>query len=263
MYLKQAKIFVALLLCLTVVFSLIPKITYASNNINVSKKFSIMEKNGKNFKLKGEQENVEAILTMDKENQELTLATNEESKKTTKKERNYKVIINDIKNDSVVATFIDTETNEVYHIDQTKKEPSFAFLVPIGVVIGEWLLAQLIAAATAVTIGGIVYTVATEVAETLKKEKYNHYAAKIMQGKIWLGPALSLDQAVSRFIGFDIYNRDVWSTKFNYAWQVAYEAGGKKTPVGPETSNGSDDEGIYWPHYHTWNRVGGHSFYNL
>src|SRR5687767_5963163 len=94
------------------------------------------------------------------------MKTNEKSKKTDKEERNYKVVIDDVVDEAIDATFTDIETNEVYKIEKDKLHASFAFLVPIGVVIGEWLLSQLLAMALAITIGSISYTLVTEVAAT-------------------------------------------------------------------------------------------------
>jgi len=81
---------------------------------------------------------------------------------------------------------------------------------------------------------------------------------KIINGDLWIGNALSLTQAAERLITFDPYNRDVWSVSETKAKLVAQVAGGGITPVGPEISIGL---GIYYLHYHVYNRVGGHSFY--
>jgi hypothetical protein len=55
-------------------------------------------------------------------------------------------------------------------VNSNEAHASMAFLVPIGVVIGEALLSHLIAASAAIVIAGVTYTVASKVASTLRKK---------------------------------------------------------------------------------------------
>ncbi|GEN33787.1 hypothetical protein [Aneurinibacillus danicus] len=91
--------------------------------------------------------------------------------------------------------FLDIETNEEYKIDTDQVKASFAFLAPIEVVIEETLLNALLAAALTVVVGGMTYTLVTEVASTLRKKQYEHYAAVLSDGELYIGSAISYETA--------------------------------------------------------------------
>ncbi|QHQ81831.1 SAR2788 family putative toxin [Bacillus subtilis] len=177
-------------------------------------------------------------------------------------EKKYEVDIEEADGDDIVATFKDLDTNQVYDVNTKEAQASFAFLVPIAVVVGGALVEHLVAASLAIVIAGVTYTVATKVRSKLKKKKkYYYYAATLNKNKtnMYIGPALSKKQAVSR-----LRKGDVWSVSKSKAKNVAQTAGGGRKPVGPEIHNKKDGKikkGTYYYHYHTYNRKGGHSFY--
>lgn len=121
--------------------------------------------------------------------------------------------------------------------------------------IGEALLSHLIAASAAVVIAGVTYTVASKVASKLRNKSYDHYAAVIRKGDVYIGNPISYSAAVARMKS----GGDVWSKSYSLAAKVARGAGNGRTPVGPER-HGNGKPGYYW-HFHTYNRSGGHSFY--
>ncbi|BCG60068.1 hypothetical protein PUR_34930 [Paenibacillus sp. URB8-2] len=203
-------------------------------------------------------------MKLDKSTKKITLQTNEKSEVTNENKRTYNVVINDVKeNGDIDAVFTDIETNESYKIEQDKLEASFVWLIPIGVVIGEWLISQLLAAGTAIVIAGVTYVVATEIAQSLRNKQYDHYEAKLMSGKVWIGNAIPLVDAAARLVNpmFTTANQNVWSKSAALAALVAQTAGGGRTPAGPELSCNQVHGFTYIVHYHTWNRVGGHSFF--
>lgn len=78
-----------------------------------------------------------------------------------------------------------------------------------------------------------------------------------MKDRVMIGnKPLTLDEAASRLKGAPPYN-DVWSTDSVKAFKVAAKAGNGKTPIHDSAHGG---EG-YLPHWHIYNRSGGHSFY--
>ncbi|MHA6534026.1 hypothetical protein [Paenibacillus sp. BAC0078] len=210
-------------------------------------------------------DDIEGIMTLDKTTHDITLKTNEKSKISDKQERIYNVVINDLtgeNGDLINATFTDVETNETYQIDQSKTTASIPVLIPLGAIIGEWLLAQLIAAGTAITIGGITYAIWDSVATSLRnKKEYAHYQAKIITGQVGIGNPISLVQASARLQSSDIYNNNVWSINAANAALVAQVAGGGLLPEGPELEVDPKIGFVYHTHYHIWNRTGGHSFF--
>lgn len=135
------------------------------------------------------------------------------------------------------------------------------FSVSIGVVIGSALLDALIAATATVLIAGITYTLITEVVSTLKNNRdYTHYKAairyspKLKRYDLFVGNAISFTKAVSRLKG----GNDVWSKTAAAAGNVARTAGN-----GNEAIRDNPHGGVgYYPHYHIYDRSGGHSFYS-
>jgi hypothetical protein len=169
--------------------------------------------------------------------------------------KEYAVELKEASEDKIVAVFKDTETNEEFVVNSNEAHASMAFLAPIGVVIGEALLSHLIAASAAVVIAGVTYTVASKVASKLRNKSYDHYAAVIRKGDVYIGNPISYSAAVARMKS----GGDVWSKSYSLAAKVARGAGNGRTPVGPER-HGNGKPGYYW-HFHTYNRSGGHSFY--
>lgn len=204
-------------------------------------------------------------MTLDKNTHEITFTTNETSTITGKNEKIYNVVINELtgeNGDLINATFTDTETNQTFQIEQDKTTASVPVLVPIGVIIGEWLLAQLLAAGTAVVIGGVTYAIWDSVVSKLRSEKkFNHYQAKIISGQVGIGPGISLGVATVRLASPDIYNNNVWSIDASNAFLVALEAGGGTILAGPELNVDQALGFVYHAHYHTSTRYGGHSFF--
>lgn len=175
--------------------------------------------------------------------------------------KDYKIEVETATEDKIEANFIDIETGEEYNVNSDNLQASFAFLIPLGVIIGEALLSHLIAIGLAVTIAGITYTAVKEVSSKLKKDKHKHYMAMITRGDLYIGNALSRSQAVSRIKSTDTKNNNVWSVSYTDAASLAREAGGNRTPVGPERDRGKTSAEGYYQHFHLYNRTGGHSFY--
>lgn len=248
---------IALVLSFILILSIsFPSISNAKTNKN--DEFTILVNNSKKLQIKAERDGVKAILKFDKETNELSLNTNEKSNKSGKNNRDYKIDVKTATDEKIEATFIDIETGEEYSINTDELQASFAFLLPLGVVIGETLLAHLVAAGLAITIAGVTYAAATEVIEKLNKEKHNHYAAKLKSNVLYIGNNVSLSTAASLLKS----GEDVWSKSGDLAAKVAREAGGGRPAV---PSENHWDKGLkkhrYYNHYHIYNRSGGHSFY--
>lgn len=161
---------IALALSIILLFSIsFPNISKAESTKN--DEFTILVNNDKKLQIKAELDGVKAILKFDKETYDLSLSTNEKSKKSGKNNTEYKIDVETATSEKIEATFTDSETGEEYVINTDELQASFAFLLPIGVVIGEALLAHLIAAGLAFTIAGVTYVVATEVIQDLQKRK--------------------------------------------------------------------------------------------
>lgn len=214
------------------------------------------------FKAQKQHKNVEydVVATMNEDTKDVVLEV--ESTEKSQPEV-YQVDIHEADGDLLVATFTDKATGKKYEVDNTKAKSNFAFVIPIGIVIGEALVAHLLAASLAIVVAGVTYVAATEIASKLRKEKrYEHYAATLNKAKtgMYIGPSLTYKQAKSK-----LKKGDVWSISKSLARKVAQGAGGNRIPIGPEIhnkdKNGKVKSGKYYYHYHTYNRAGGHSFY--
>lgn len=109
-------------------------------------------------------------------------------------------------------------------------------------------------------IAGVTYTLASEIVPTLRNKNYDHYAAylKTKEG-VYIGNPISLSEAISRLNGKDFETNNVWLKTSGLAKKVAKEAGGGREPVF-DSPHGSYPK--FLPHFHKWNRSGGHSFYS-
>lgn len=269
---------IALVLSFILLFSIsFPNISNAESNQNTE--ITIEETNGNDIQIKTEQDGVEAVLNFDKETNEIILITNEQplnfeenmqpqslevneqSQSLEENEKVYKVDVETATSEKIVATFTDSETGEEYFVNTDQLQASIAFLVPIGVIIGEALLAHLVSAGLAIIIGGVTYAAATEVIKDLQKKKeYDHYVAKLDNNALFIGNNISLSTAASHLIS----GGDVWSRTGDLAAKVAREAGGGKPPVPSENHmNTGSKKNLYYHHYHANGRKGGHSFYGV
>lgn len=289
---KDIKRFLGVLLTLTLLFMIIVQPSGAYAEETVPSNIEVLENNSEVIKLKTTIDGVVGILTQDQSTYEITLETVEKNSQkldsslsngkdsdvatnnsVTSAVKRYEVTLSDYNSKSSVenfsATYFDVKTGEEFVVNPKDTEhsgtitPNLVWLLPIGVIIGELLLQQLLAMATAVVIGSITWVVADAIATRLRNESHDHYAARIMQGQVWIGPSISFSVAKARLVSFngdaDAPGNDVFSRSLSLAVKVAKEAGGGKEPVGPEI-HGQLGMG-YMYHYHIWNRVGGHSFF--
>lgn len=222
---------------------------------------TILVNNDKESQIEVERDGIKATLEFNKETNEISLSTNEKSKVTGENKKDYIVNADAVTKEKIEATFIDVETGEDYYMNSDEFRASVAWLVPLGVILGEILLSHLAAAGLAVIISGITYTAVKEVASKLKKKDYNHYMAILTKGDLYIGNALTKEQAVERLKSSDDKNNNVWSVNYFWASVIAREAGNDTKPVGPERDYGKTSADGYYMHFHLYNRSGGHSFY--
>lgn len=157
----------------------------------------------------------------------------------------------------IVMTDLDTKDEQ--EIDPGDGVASYAWAIPVGIYITRQVATQLLKLAFAAIVGGLLGAALTLISVNVNYRKYyNHYrvvrAGKV--GLVVLG-GMNLNTAVN----YLKVRGDVWSISQPLAWKIAYFAG---TPRGGKLQQPTKAErhgaGNFW-HHHTWNRVGGHSFY--
>lgn len=204
---------------------------------------------------------ITGTLTINKNLGKMTLITNEKSEVSTANLRTYDVVINEVNSlGDINATFTDLETNESYSIEQDKLQASFA--IPIGIVIGETLLAWLVGVGATLIIATETWVTVNEIRETLRQKNMNTTKPKSW-GKLYVGHSIDLAGAAHRLVN-PMYTKsmaNVWSVNSAAAARVARVAGGGATPVGPELNVNQVPGFFYYAHYHTASRMGGHSFF--
>lgn len=135
-------------------------------------------------------------------------------------------------------------------------------------VIGGTLLDRLIGLGLTVKVGEMIYALAQEIANTLKKKNYDHYYAVLEKNPLGTGrnlfigdPFPSTDSAVHWFN----FTNDVFSPREDMAELVAFKAGGgKNPPLWHDRHNLFEPS--YYPHFHRWDKStdkDAHSFHLL
>ncbi|MDX8346333.1 SAR2788 family putative toxin [Rossellomorea sp. YZS02] len=259
---------VSSLLIFTLIFSTLSSITPVfaeerANESSLQSDITLVENTEEEITVQtnAEKENAVVSATLDKESNTFTINSTEENELGQMIEKSYNVIVNTATDEEFIATFIDQETGEQYEVNSNELNASLVWLIPLGVVLGEALIAHLISAGLAVVIAGVTYTAVKEVSEKLKKKKHDHYMAILTKGDLFIGNPLSEAQAVSRLKSKDKKANNVWSVSYSKAALIARKAGGNKAPIGPERDKGKSSAEGYYFHFHLYNRSGGHSFY--
>lgn len=185
-------------------------------------------------------------LTLEHETNEIKIKSIETDQTGREITNEYDVVIENATQESgIQAKFIDTITGEEYEIDSEEIEASVVwFAIPIGVAIGEALLAHLISIGLATVIAGVTYIA---ISEFLKRPKsYNHYKALIDKETkmLWVSDGISKASAVLRLKA----GQSTWSTSQSNARIIAKEASPIGNSVGPEIDGGNRTGKLY--HYH-------------
>jgi hypothetical protein len=203
-----------------------------------------------------ERTGIRATATLNKRNRDIRI-TLFESVNGKWQQRQYEADILHALNGRLRATLHDVQTDRLIPLDSAQFKASF-LVIPVIVMIGELLLAHLIALSLAVVITGITYIALSRVAESLRKQKPEHYAAYLDTKRgVFIGEPLSRTAAALRLRSTAHGVNNTWSKSIGLARDVAFLVHGK-TPVGPEIHGPMP---LYQYHFHPFNRSGGHAFY--
>lgn len=237
----------------------------------------VLVNNDSEIRLKTEIDGLVGVLVQDQETKEITLTTYE-ANEIDPNSYSLNALTNEDKIDQytlsldkysdeagATITYQDESTGQTVTVDSDESETRalVVILAPLVQIVGAKLIEALLLTAAAIMINEMEFVKTDSIATNLRNKQYNHYYAKIMQRDVWIGPAISESVAVARLASFngdgDLDGNDVWSKSQSAAARVAQKAGGNREPVGPEI-HGTLGSGFYY-HFHTWNRVGGHSFF--
>lgn len=225
----------------------------------------IIEDNEEKVTVTGREKNTIVTITYDKNTSDVTMISEElnlNTKKILTEENNFNIQIdqNDLENFEIDSTIEYQGKN--YDLEKTPnfseyKQARFAVAVPLAVALGESVIIWIITQFASIVIAGVTYVLATGIIEKIKNKQYDHYQAELKDNNLYIGNSITFETATARLL-----SSDVWSKTSSLAAKVARAAGKNKAPVGSENHAATGSKkGLYYNHYHTYNRKGGHSFY--
>jgi hypothetical protein len=160
---------------------------------------------------------------------------------------------------SVRAIAFDQATMHPTLIDSDKLKASLR-VIPAVATIGELLLLSLIASSMFVVVSGVTYVALSEVVQQLRQRKNETYAAYLDKERgVFVGGPISISTAIARLNSNLLKVNNVWSTTRKTAMSLAQSAGRGRLPIF-DLPHGNYPK--YMPHYHRFDRRGGHSFFS-
>lgn len=182
-------------------------------------------------------------LILDYENNDIKVKSTEIDTNSNETVNEFKVNIENANSEEGLSgEFINTDTGESYDVNTTETQASFLFLIPIGVAIGEALLASLIAAGTAIVISGVTYITLSEFVKRSKSK--NHFVAILKDKKLWIGNGISRAKAVSRLRS----SKNTWSVSSSHAKSISKEASPIRKSSASEIDGSNNTGKVH--HYH-------------
>lgn len=158
----------------------------------------------------------------------------------------YRVLVDeaDPTEGEVSAFSLVSADGKEYNISNNSIQPRAAFLIPIGIALGEALIQALLLAAGAIIIGGVAYVVAEEAAAVAKKQKtYKYFDAVLRNNKVFVGNGISTN-AAKGVMKLNSKTVGVFATSASYARGLCSSLGGYRFDTAHGSSSG------YWDHYH-------------
>ncbi|MGY6497420.1 MAG: hypothetical protein ACXIUP_04245 [Microcella sp.] len=201
----------------------------------------------------GDSSVVESEMAIDLTTMEATLGLSLAADSSTAE---FSLTIHELNDDEISFTLVEASTGESHFFSSAEGSGAVVLAPVIGIAIGVTILRALLIAGAVIVVGGLIWILASEAISSIRKspQGYNHYAALIDSGRLFLSNGLSYRQAWERIQA----NLNTWSTTQSGAKSVCQQASGGRAPIGPEIDrNGS---GKYW-HYHRSTRTAAHCFY--
>ncbi|WP_187355581.1 hypothetical protein ['Paenibacillus yunnanensis' Narsing Rao et al. 2020] len=259
-FIKKYRAMLSLVIAVSLIFTLFSNNVFADAT-DSTPTYEIIRSDQDVVEMVGRYQGDELYATFDRYTREITLRAVENSSGLFRKANvtEYKVDVLEAEAGKLSAIVTDPTTNEEIKIEkgytEDKVTAQIPLLVPILGVIGAALLEQLLAAGLAVVILGVTYVVASSIADKIKNNKADYYAATIYGGEVVVAGTIDYNTAWSR-IGYG--SGDVFSRTRELAASLAANAGSGYW-VGPENhGNGTLTDGYYW-HYHPWKPMAGHA----
>ncbi|WPX09093.1 hypothetical protein [Anaerocellum danielii] len=268
---RTSKRLLAIIVCISFILTILPvnSVSFAKPRYDVWKDKIKVYDSGKKLKTaEAEYEGYKYIATLDKDTNEIKLKVKPTAAKKFEKsfdisgseeERNFSVKVEYFDGENLKAKLIDEKTNEEYNIgDSDTVTAQFVIALPIAIELSEVLIAILLASLSVIVIGGYTYVVVNEIIEKIKtRQTYDYYMSVIRFGKVFVGPAISKEEAIIRIRTADLVlqlQKDEEKAKYDYnvfcrtkeiASALAVSTHGNYVLHSPHK-----DSPFYFPHYH-------------
>lgn len=254
---KWRKTYAAVLLCCTLMSTALTNVSATDWQADDNQSIEILESD-EDIEAQLIEDDIRAELVYEKEDRSLSMRVS--YRQTGDWQTNeYQVTLLHHENDRTLAQLTDMQDGNRYRIDSASLKASLVF-VPIAVVVGELLLVHLLTATAVLVIAGVTYVAASEIADTLRNQKHEFYAAYLDTKKgVYIGSPLRLTEAAARLNSKAFRTNNVWSISKSAARLVAQTAGGLRTPI-LDMAHGPYP--LFMPHFHRFDRRGGHSFFS-
>ncbi|WAM34904.1 hypothetical protein [Caldicellulosiruptor morganii] len=268
---NKMKRILAIIVCISFILTFLPinSVSFAKPKYDVWKdKIKIYDADKKIKRAEAEYEGYKYIATFDKDTNEIKLKVKPLNTKKFDKsldnsslneERNFSVKVEYFDGENLKAKLIDEKTKEEYNIgDSDTVSAQFVIALPIALELSEVLIAILLASLSAIVIGGYTYVVVNKVLDKIKtKQTYDYYMSVIRFGKVFVGPAISKEEAIIRVRMADLvlqlqgdeekakYDYNVFCRTEDLARTLAISTHGKYQKDPPHQNSP-----FYFPHYH-------------
>lgn len=257
----------SLMMCLILSFSILINCNVAfakTSTASTKGNIKIVQDDSNICKIVDEYKGDKLYVTLDKKTNEITMKSIEKSKNIAlaaldinTKEKNYKVKVNDLRNPDkegeISATIIDNDSKKEYKIENNKVKAQWAAVIPLIELLGPEILEFLGEMGYLIIIGGATFSIATTIMAELTQKSDRYYRAEFRYGTVYVGPAISFAEAVSRVSS----GNNIMCKYDSDAYTIAYRVHPNYTtpPVGPEIDYGKEYTPGYFYHYHPYGRT--------
>ncbi|PUA38074.1 hypothetical protein C8Z91_16900 [Paenibacillus elgii] len=225
----------------------------------------VLKNDSKVIEVKGTHKGDELYGTYDKATQKITLKAVEKANSpigfsslltsNTNKEVEYDVNLLEANEASFEATLTEKKTKKEHKIKENgfkielndKVKAQLPLIAPVAGILGRAVIERLLGLALAITINGVTWVVASEMADSIRNREEFYYAAKIIQQKVVISGSIDYSTAYTRIrTGEDVFCKNQYLAR-----EITRIAGNGLTPgTDPDGETHGDGSDGYYHHYH-------------
>lgn len=168
----------------------------------------------------------------------------------------YEIEIHELNEQEIAFTLVDPATGDAHYFSTAEGQGAAIAGAVIGIAIGVEILRALLVLGAVIVVVGVVWIAASEAISSIRRspQGFNHYAALISSGTLYISEGLTFTRATQRIQG----NLNTWSTSESGARSVCQQASNGRKPTGPEIDLRGSGK---YNHFHRSTRSSAHCFY--